>query len=165
MNARIKPAPTCLPIRSRIITDVDKVYAYALKLLKAHDFSVADLRHRLEAKFGSAPEDVIQLLLEKNFLNDRRFAENYIARRRHRGQAVVREELLAHSISTNLTNEMVSRTEWPSLREALEAKMKGLKLRAPLQLRDAARLFRALHRLGYEEDAIREEIENINAQQ
>ena len=51
---------------------------------------------------------------------------------------------------------------WPSLREALAAKMKGWKLRAPLQLRDAARLFRALQRLGYEEDAIREEIENIN---
>ena len=148
-----------------MITDVDQVYVYALKLLKAHDFSLADLRQRLQTKFGSAPEDVIQQLLQKNFLNDRRFAENYIARRKHRGQIVVHEELLAHGISADLTDEMVARTEWPSLREAMEAKMKGLNLRAPLQLRDAARLFRALHRLGYEEDAIREEIENTNVQQ
>jgi SOS response regulatory protein OraA/RecX len=144
---------------------VDKVYAYALKLLKGHDFSVAELQHRLRLKFGIPADDTIQQLLEKNFLNDRRFAENYIARRRHRGKAVISQELLAHGIPGNLILEMVARTEWPSLREAMDAKMKGLKLRAPLQLRDAARLFRALHRLGYEEDAIREEIENINAQQ
>jgi len=148
----------------RIITDVDKVYAYALKLLKARDLSAAELGHRLRLKFGIPPDGVIQQLLAKNFLNDRRFTENYIARRKHRGQAVVREELLAHGIPADLILEMVARSEWPSLREALAAKMKGLKLRAPLQSRDAARLFRALHRLGYEEDAIREEIENINAQ-
>jgi SOS response regulatory protein OraA/RecX len=144
---------------------VDKVYAYALKLLNGHDFSVADLQKRLELKFGIPPDVTIQQLLQKNFLNDRRFAENYVARRKHRGQAVVREELLSHGIPTALADEVVRQAEWPSLREALGAKMKGLKLRAPLQLRDAARLFRALHRLGYEEDAIREEIENINAQQ
>jgi SOS response regulatory protein OraA/RecX len=148
-----------------MITDVDQVYGYALKLLKGHDFSVADLRRRLETKFGSAPEDVIQQLLQKNFLNDRRFAENFVARRKQRGKAVVREELLAHGIPTVMADEVVRQAEWPSLREAVKAKMKGLKLGAPLQLRDAARLFRALQRLGYEEDAIREEIENINAQQ
>jgi len=135
---------------------VDKVYAYALKLLKGHDFSVAELQHRLRLKFGIPADGTIQQLLEKNFLNDRRFAENYIARRKHRGKAVVSQELLAHGIPGSLIVEMVGRTEWPSLREAMEAKMKGLNLRAPLQLRDAARLFRALHRLGYEEDAIRE---------
>jgi len=37
--------------------------------------------------------------------------------------------------------------------------MNDWKLRAPLQSRDAARLYRALVRLGYDEDAIREEIE------
>ena len=144
---------------------MDKVYAYALKLLNGHDFSVADLRKRLELKFGIPPDITIQQLVQKNFLNDRRFADNYVARRKHRGQAAVREELLAHGIPTALADEVVRQAEWPSLREALGAKMKDLKLRTPLQLRDAARLFRALHRLGYEEDAIREEIENINAQQ
>ena len=144
---------------------MDEILAYALKLLRSRDYPVAVLRQKLKTRFGIAPQSVIDMLLQKNFLNDRRFAENYITRRKHRGQAVVREELLAHGIPGGMIDEMVARTEWPSLREAMDAKMKGLKLRAPLQLRDAARLFRALHRLGYEEDAIREEIENINAQQ
>src|SRR5262245_30264137 len=59
----------------RMITDVDQVYVYALKLLKGRDYSVDGLRQKLATKFGSAPENVIQQLLQKNFLNDRRFAE------------------------------------------------------------------------------------------
>ena len=144
---------------SRIITNVDEIYTYALKLLKSRDYSIASLRERLEARFGEVPQQVFEQLLQKNFLNDRRFAENYIARRKRRGPAAVREELLARGITAGLANEMVSRTEWPSLRDALNAKMNDWKLRVPLQPRDAARLFRALLRLGFNEDAIREEIE------
>jgi SOS response regulatory protein OraA/RecX len=150
---------------SRIITDVDDVYSYALKLLKARDYSVQALKQKLVTQFGCAPLDLIELLLRKNFLNDRRFAENYVARRKHRGTAALREELLSRGISTELTDEILSRQEWPSLREALKAKMDDWNIGTPLQSRDAARLFRALLRLGYDEDAIREEIEGLNAQQ
>ena len=48
---------------------------------------------------------------------------------------------------------------WPSLRDVLKAKIAGWRLHAPLQRRDAARLFRALSRLGYSEEEIREELE------
>jgi SOS response regulatory protein OraA/RecX len=144
---------------SRIITNVDEIYTYALKLLKSRDYSITSLRERLEARFGEVPQPVFEQLLQKNFLNDRRFAENYIARRKHRGPAAVREELRARGITAELANEMMSRAEWPSLHDALNAKMNDWKLRVPLQPRDAARLFRALLRLGFNEDAIREEIE------
>ena len=150
---------------SRIIANVDEVYAYALKLLKARDYSVQSLKAKLASRFETVPEEVTQLLLKKNFLNDRRFAENHVARRKHRGTAALREELLARGISVELADQILSAAEWPSLREALKAKMDGWKLRAPLQSRDAARLFRALQRLGYDEDAIREEIEQLHAQQ
>jgi len=144
---------------SRIITNVDEIYTYALKLLKSRDYSIASLRERLEARFGEVPQQVFEQLLQKNFLNDRRFAENYVSRRKHRGPAAVGEELLARGITAELVDEMVSRTEWPSLHDALNAKMNDWKLCVPLQPRDAARLFRALLRLGFNEDAIREEIE------
>jgi len=144
-----------------MITNVDEIYTYALKLLKGRDYSVATLREKLEKKFGSAPESVMDQLAKKNFLNDRRFAENYVARRKNRGAAFVREELLARGISAELTDAAISRAEWPSLRSALNARMEDWKLRAPLQPRDAARLFRALQRLGHDEDAIREEIETL----
>jgi SOS response regulatory protein OraA/RecX len=140
------------------------MYVYALKLLRARDYSVARLDEKLANRFGSPAQDVIQQLLNKNFLNDRRFAENYIARRKEHGRAALREELEAHGVAVSLIDELLAQVAWPSIEESLADKMKRLKLRAPLQSRDAARLFRALVRLGYDEDAIREEIEKLNEQ-
>src|SRR4029077_5409260 len=114
---------------------------------------VARLRQKLETKFGKVPQLIFDQLIGKNFLNDRRFAENHVARRKDRGAAVLREELLARGVAPALADEIVSGADWHSLQEALAAKMNDWKLRAPLQSRDAARLFRALQRLGYEEDA------------
>ena len=137
---------------------VDEVYLHALKLLKRRDHTIAQLRQKLEARFGAFPEDVIDRLLQKKFLNDRRFAENYVANRRNRGRARLMEELEARGVPQSLAEEILAKTGSPSLNDALNAKMNGWKLRAPLQRRDAARLFRALLRLGYDEDAVREAI-------
>jgi SOS response regulatory protein OraA/RecX len=158
---RQKPTVKDRRYRCRIIRIVNDAYLYALKLLRARDHSVAMLRQKLEGKFGEKSEEVIQQLLRKNFLNDRRFAENYVARRRTRGRAALQEELKSRGVASELIREVLAGTDWPSLSDATAATMKGLKLRAPLQSRDAARLFRALLRLGYEEDAIREQIENL----
>ena len=135
------------------------MYGYALKLLRTRDYSDAALREKVHARFGSAPPELIQHLLDKNFLNDRRFAENYATRRQERGRAVLREELMSSGVATELVDDVLSQLHWPSLREALAARIEGWNLRTPLQSRDAVRLFRALLRLGYDEDAIREEIE------
>ncbi|HYR90149.1 MAG TPA: RecX family transcriptional regulator [Terriglobia bacterium] len=140
---------------------MDEIYLHALKVLQRRDHTVAQLSQKLEAKFGSVPEDVIARLLQKKFLDDRRFAENYVARRRNRGTTILREELAARGIPPTLAEEILSSAGAPSLKDVLAAKMNDWKLRRPLQSRDAARLFRALTRLGYEEDAIREEIEQI----
>ena len=139
---------------------MDEVYSYALKLLRGRDYTVARLREKLEAKFGAVPQEVLDQLLQKKFLNDRRFAENYVTKRKDRGAAMLREELAARGVASPLIDEILSRADWPSLQEALAARMSDWKLRAPLQPRDGARLFRALLRLGYEEDAIREEIQH-----
>jgi len=140
---------------------MNEIYAYALKLLRGRDYTISKLSGKLEAKFGSVPPEVIEQLQEKNFLNDRRFAENYIAKRKSRGSQQVREELAALGISAKLAEEIISHIEWPSLQDALTAKMRDWNLRPPLQTRDASRLFKTLLRLGYDEDAIREELEQI----
>ena len=101
---------------------MNEIYAYALKLLRIRDYTVSELRARLEAKFGAVPPELMEQLLQRKFV----------------------------------------KPDWPSLKEALAAKMNDWTLRAPLQPRDAGRLFRALLRLGYDEDAIREEIDQIN---
>jgi len=143
---------------------VNEIYIYALKLLKKRDYTVSELCKKLEGNFHTIPTGLIDQLTEKNFLSDRRFAENYVGKRLDRGPRVLRNELLARGIGEDLADEILEQAEWPSLREVLTAKMNDWKLRAPLQSRDAARLFRALVRLGYDEDAIREEIEQKNEQ-
>ena len=137
---------------------MDEIYQHALKLLGRRDYTVQQIRQKLAEKFGNVPEHTIDRLVEQRFLNDRRFAENYVAKGLDRGRAALSEEMLTLCVAPNLVNEILSKTAWPSLHEALAARMNGWKLRAPLQSRDAARLFRALLRLGYDEDAIREEI-------
>jgi regulatory protein len=109
------------------------------------------------------PEEVIERLTQKKFLSDRRFAENYVERRKIRGASLLRQELIDKGVSAELADEILSGADFPSLKDALAAKMKVRKLRVPLQSRDAARLFRALLRLGYDEDAIREEIEQLQS--
>jgi SOS response regulatory protein OraA/RecX len=140
---------------------VDEIYLYALQLLRRRDYTIASLRETLQTRFGTVPEQLLQHLITRGFLNDRRFAENYVATRRKRGLPALRRELAARGVPEVLADEILLRQEWPSLQEALAAKMNAWKLRTPLQSRDAARLFRALLRLGYDEDAIREEIEQI----
>ena len=73
----------------------------------------------------------------------------------------VAQELIDKGVEAEIADEILSKTEFPSLKDAVAAKMIDWKLRVPLQSRDAARLFRALVRLGYNEDAIREEIDQI----
>jgi len=140
---------------------VDEIYIHALKLLRTRDYTIAGLRKKLETKFGSVPEEVLEVLISKKFLNDRRFAENYATRRKDRGAALLRQELLDKGVGAEIADEILSNGDFPSLKQAVADKMTGWKLRVPLQSRDAARLFRALVRLGYDEDAIREEIENL----
>jgi SOS response regulatory protein OraA/RecX len=140
---------------------VDEIYAHALKLLRTRDYTIAELQKKLESKYGVVPQAILDLLIQKKFLNDRRFAENYVARRKNRGVSMLRQELIEKGLDVDIVDEILSNAEFPSLKEAVAAKMMGWKLRVPLQSRDAARLFRALVRLGYDEDAIREEIENL----
>jgi SOS response regulatory protein OraA/RecX len=148
-------------MRFRVRT-VNEAYKYALKLLAGRDLTTARLREKLEARFGRVPQELFDELIRKRYLDDRRFAENYVARRKNRGASRLREELAAWGVAPNLAEEVVSSADWPSLHEALNAKMADWNLRAPLQLRDAARLFRGLLRLGYSEDEIAEALKQLN---
>jgi regulatory protein len=145
---------------------MDEIHTYALKLLARRDYSVAKLREKLTARFGedASLETTIERLAARNFLNDRRFAESYAGRRRNRGRMLLQMELTARGIAPELAEDVLSGMEWPSLQEAVKATIMSLKLRAPLQTGDATRLFRALIRLGYEEEAVREVVEQLHEQ-
>jgi SOS response regulatory protein OraA/RecX len=148
----------------KVTESANEIFIHAVKLLAGRDYSIAGLREKLAARYEDVPDMVIEQLIAKRFLNDRRYTENYVARRKNRGITQVREELASRGIAPELADEILNSTGWPSLHDALTAKMLDWHLRPPLQTREAARLFRALARLGYEEDAIREELEQLHEQ-
>jgi SOS response regulatory protein OraA/RecX len=143
---------------------MDEIYQHALKLLKRRDYTVAQIRQRLLEKFGEAPQQTIDMLLGKRFLDDRRFADNIVSRSAAKHPSRVREELEQAGVPPEIVGSAISGKDWPSLQTVLKARMETLNLRAPLQQREAARLFRALSRLGYQEDEIREELEQLHDQ-
>jgi SOS response regulatory protein OraA/RecX len=110
------------------------------------------------------PVEVTELLLSKRFLDDRRYAENFVTRHPDAHPRWVRQALEEGGIDESTIDHAVAEAQWPSLRDVLKAKMLVWRLRPPLVRRDAARLFRLLSRLGYPEEEIREELEQLHEQ-
>jgi SOS response regulatory protein OraA/RecX len=135
-----------------------------LKLLQRRDYTEKQLREKLEKKFGDVPVEVFSLLFAKRFLDDRRYAENFVAKHADHTRERAKELLREAGIGNETLDAAVAAVNWPSLREVLKAKMTGWRIEAPLRRKDAARLFRTLSRLGYSEDEIREELEQLHEQ-
>ena len=143
---------------------MNDVYHHALKLLSGRDHTAAQLREKLEKKFGSVDEAVIEELLQRKFLDDRRFVRNFITRKAKFSPEYLHEQLLSRGVDESIVAEELQTATQPSLHDVLNATMIDWKLGSPLLPRDAARLFRALSRLGYSVDAIREELEPFHEQ-
>jgi SOS response regulatory protein OraA/RecX len=144
---------------------VDEIYHQALKLLRRRDYTVAQLRERLASRFGDVPDETIEKLVQKRFLDDTRFASNFVSKRSDRHPSLVREELLRAGISSEIIEQSLASNHWPSLQDVLRAKMVDWNFQAPIRRREASRLFRALAGLGYPEDEIREELDQLHEQQ
>jgi SOS response regulatory protein OraA/RecX len=76
----------------------------------------------------------------------------------------IRQSLEDAGVERQDINRALATADWPSLRDVLKAKMLVWRLRPPLERRDVARLFRLLSRLGYPEEDIREELEQLHEQ-
>lgn len=139
----------------------DPALAHALKLLARRDYSIVGLRRRLESRFGDIPETTIEWLVGKRYLDDRRFTENLVARRPQRSRRLLETELESAGVADEIARMVLDEQVWPSIGDVLEAKMVDLKMDPPLEPRKAARLFRALGRLGYEAEDIRTELERF----
>ena len=143
---------------------MDEIYHHALKLLRRKDYTERQLQVKLESKFESVPDEIMQQLRAKRFLDDRRYAANFITKHADRHPDGVRTALEDAGIDPQTINAAIASNDWPSLRDVLKARMLVWRLRPPLPGRDAARLFRLLSRLGYPEEDIREELEQLHEQ-
>ena len=141
---------------------MDEMYQHAVKLLAGRDYSEAEIRSKLEKKFGAISEPAIAELIRRRFLDDRRFIRQFALRKPRHSLEYLRQSLLQKGVDETLILEVLKNTDRPSLVDVVKATMAEWDLHTPLHPRDAARLFRALNRLGYEEDAIREELEPLH---
>ena len=143
---------------------MNEIYHHALKLLRRRDYTKRQLLEKLGARFGDIPEDLSQQLLSRRYLDDRRYADNFVARHPDSHPDWVRQALVEAGVERQTADLAVSNCRWPSLRDVLKAKMNVWHLHPPLERRDIARLFRLLSRLGYPEEDIREELEQLHEQ-
>jgi len=143
---------------------VDEIYHQALKLLRRRDYTVFQLRKKLERKFREVPKEIIDMLQKKHFLDDARYAGNLVMKRRDFHVSLVRDELLNSGVSPEITEQAISLHDWPSLQHIVRTKMTDWKLQSPIPRKEAKRLYRVLARLGYPDDEIREELEQLHEQ-
>ena len=143
---------------------MEEIYHHALKLLRQRDYTTRQLLDKLKTRFGDVPQEVSEKLLAKRFLDDRRYAENFAAKHADSHPDRIRMALEEAGVDGSITEIVIAARTWPSLRTVLKAKMQDWRLRPPLQRRDVARLFRFLSRLGYPEEDIREELEQLHEQ-
>ena len=139
----------------------DEVYNYAIRLLARREYSTSQLRARLERKFGTVPESTIDRLIEQKYLDDQRFAETYVRNKKSLGRQRLEYMLVQRGVRGTMVRQVLEAEKWPSLGDALVAKMKELRMQSPLSVREASRLSRVLERLGYEGEEIRDELAGL----
>ena len=111
--------------RRAAVDDPDTVLAAAARFLEARSRSVVEVRRRLTGA-GYRPalvDGAIERLLELGMLDDRAFAEAWIASRdraRPRGERVLRQELIQKGIDRALINELLEERRTTDDGEATE---------------------------------------------
>jgi regulatory protein len=157
--------------RRAAVDDPEVVLAAAARFLEARPRSVMEVRRRLTGA-GYRPalvEGAIERLLELGMLDDRAFAEAWIASRdraRPRGERVLRQELLQKGIDRRLIDELLeerrtgdegeaTEPDVGAARRLLERNERSLaRVADPRQRR--ARAYALLARNGFDPDVCRE---------
>jgi len=100
---------------------------YALYLVELRDRSVGEIREKMQRK-GFAKKEitkVIDFLIEKKFLNDKRFAERFVKEKQelqHWGQYRIKAELFRKYISNEIIESVLGdRSDNSELESAREA--------------------------------------------
>jgi regulatory protein len=157
--------------RKAAVDDPDVVLAAAARFLEARSRSVVEVRRRLTGA-GYRPtlvEGAIERLFDLGMLDDRAFAEAWIASRdraRPRGERVLRQELLQKGIDRSLIDELLeerrtgeegeaTEPDLEAARRLLERNARSLaRVADPRQRR--ARAYALLARNGFDPDVCRE---------
>lgn len=138
----------------------------ALSLLKFSDRSEYEIRNKLsEAGYSqSVIENILSYLYEYNYLNDERFASNYIRiRKESKSKLLIRNELLSKGIDKCLIDRIVSEEylsndedpEEIAIRKAIAKKTSDP---SDLTWEKRQKLIASLYRKGYDIEKIKQNL-------
>jgi len=140
---------------------------YALKLLEKQDRSVGNVKQKMKEKKFTPTEidETIKTLIEKNFLDDERYAKNLIKSKKtyqHLGNRRLKFELKKKFISDELITKLFSQeSEKVELETAQEAAEKWLRIKGDKE-NAREKLFRHLASKGFDYEIIKEVIDNLS---
>lgn len=140
----------------------------ALDLLSRRDHSELELKRKLLKK-GADAEEVVSLFEEfraRGYLDDRRFAENFVQFRRGKswGPRRFRQELMARGIAGELASEILERAEGFDERSQRE-KLEALVSKELAKGRDPSKTAASLIRRGFPPGSVREALRRLQSRE
>jgi regulatory protein len=92
-----------------------KVYLYSIKICSKKDIPEKLLRDKIKFKFNDYSESniefTINILKKENYINDKRFTENFINWRKNympRGKSLIYKELIQKKVSSEIINQVIN---------------------------------------------------------
>ncbi|MDZ7841436.1 MAG: regulatory protein RecX [Gammaproteobacteria bacterium] len=143
----------------------DDLLAQAMRWLARREYSVHELRRRLQGKGYPAPavDEALADLESRGLVSDRRFAESLVRSRVERGYGPLKitHELRAKGVDDSLIDEAVGDDDayWGERLQEFWEKRYG---RAPDDYREWARQARALQARGFTAAQVRQVIPDID---
>lgn len=136
----------------------NKPLSTALRLLARRDHSIKELTDKLKLK-GYALADihpVIEECLQKGYLNEKRFTENYINWRRRKGYGPLRisQELQARGIPDDMIAELLQITDNAWFIEARQVWQKRFRGQVEKDFRKRAKQMHFLQYRGFTKEQI-----------
>ena len=133
----------------------------AFNLLARRDYSQQEMIQKLKTK-GYAVEEIkiiIDDLVKANYIDDARFSENYIRRRRHKGYGPkrIQLELQIHGIAAEIIAQQLQFADNAWFIEVKKIWSKYFKGKTPPDMKNRAKQMRFLQYRGFTQD----QIENV----
>jgi regulatory protein len=149
-------------------TQQKKLLGYTYDLLARRRYTIREMIKKLDAANQKSPEpltetelqEILESLVQSNFLNDREYAEFHIdaqIRKKPVGKLKIKQQLQLKGISQELIDRALNTAnlnETELAKIALEKKLRLLKTSFPLDVKTKQKVFRYLQSLGFNSEAV-----------
>lgn len=150
--------------------DYKMAYLYGLRIALTRSISVAGCRRKLvQLEFAEAAIDAaIDRLLENQFLDDYKYAQNYYEMKQMTyGRFRIQQELMRQGVDKNLVMEVVKdmADDEKELEEAMRIGLKKFDIQSQvLDQKTYARIYGFLARRGYSSNIVRQVMDALKSQ-